>query len=445
MKKKAQSDYDYYDTYDPFWDEPNPTAVYEKQRQQKRKRMLVGVFSAFLIAVVTASIIIVTHRKTNDMVFKDDEAEVAQTVPRMPDEAIEPKLPSAYSEGPMNNQNGHEALDDVEYGFYGMMLTDVEKSIYATFVQALEQGETEISVEGMAVSSIEHAYDAILEDYPEFFWLAGGYTWTEYPNETGSTIVFDVWTLNTIYDKQTAKADVEKIVSDIILQTQGMSDYEKVLFVHDYLVNWTSYDYDTYITGADTNDSHTAYGCLVKHQAVCAGYSRAFQWLMKALGYECLRVAGYDIDTGEAHEWNCVKLGGKYYYVDVTWDDPLNLDGSQETLEHDYFCITSDELLETHIIEDGQNEPWCTATQYDYYRMQGTYIDTYDIGMVETIIRNNMAQGATGFVFKFSSPMECEKASADLLDRRKIFDITGYTGTVYSKVSRNGRVFKISF
>lgn len=64
-----------------------------------------------------------------------------------------------------------------------------------------------------------------------------------------------------------------------------------------------------------------------ENYAVCAGYSRAFQHLLHMAGIPCGYISGYAyVDTEEKpddsnHAWNCVKVGGKWYEVDTTWDD----------------------------------------------------------------------------------------------------------------------------
>jgi transglutaminase/protease-like cytokinesis protein 3 len=47
---------------------------------------------------------------------------------------------------------------------------------------------------------------------------------------------------------------------------------------------------------------------------------------MDALGIGCRTVIGeiYDEQSGWiAHAWNTVRLDGVWYYIDVTWDDPV--------------------------------------------------------------------------------------------------------------------------
>jgi len=61
--------------------------------------------------------------------------------------------------------------------------------------------------------------------------------------------------------------------------------------------------------------SYTAYGCLVRKTATCAGYTAAFTLIMEKLGIPEKGV------YNQTHCWNRVKIDKKWYVVDVTWND----------------------------------------------------------------------------------------------------------------------------
>lgn len=94
------------------------------------------------------------------------------------------------------------------------------------------------------------------------------------------------------------------------------SDFEKAKILHDYLVLNCAYDYDYIRTGTADSESYTAYGALVLKKAVCAGYSKAYQLMCESAGLACKKV------RSATHAWNLVQIGGKWYHVDCTGDDP---------------------------------------------------------------------------------------------------------------------------
>lgn len=64
------------------------------------------------------------------------------------------------------------------------------------------------------------------------------------------------------------------------------------------------------------------YGFLVDGVVICLGYTRTFQLFMNLLDIKCITVEGTAYNYTADHAWNQVHLGGEWYCVDVTWDDP---------------------------------------------------------------------------------------------------------------------------
>ncbi len=141
--------------------------------------------------------------------------------------------------------------------------------------------------------------------------------------------------------KQSEKKRVRQIIRTVV--KEGMSDREKVKVVHDWLVEHVKYDYDSYLKGAVPQISHTSAGALIRGIAVCDGYAKAFQKVMKELGISCDIVNGHA--QGAGHAWNRVKLSGTWYHVDVTFDDPVVNGKNTNTKPHyTYFLKTSKQM-----------------------------------------------------------------------------------------------------
>ena len=336
---------------------------------------------------------------------------------------------------------------ETEYGYYGKRLSDEGKQIYTKFIEAIERGELQLTFSDTSVDIIEKAYQAVLNDYSEFFWLANAYQWSEQTLLSSSKVIFDMEASLKTEEIASVKEELRSIIDPLLKQTEGLSEYDKALFIHDFIVENTTYDLDSYVSGKDAagSDAYTVYGCLKNHLAVCEGYAKTYQMLMKELGLECLYVSGHSLDTGGSHAWNCIRLNGDFYYVDVTWDDPIHSDGTPETLEHDYFCITTEELLETHIIEEGQDVPECTAIACDFYKKQGTYFETYDSETVDAVLKERTERGEKSLAFKFGSSAECSKAKGDLIDNSKIFAYVEPGKSISYRTSKNGRILTLIF
>ena len=141
----------------------------------------------------------------------------------------------------------------------------------------------------------------------------------------------------SIEDMGLVDQEVDTILNLII--TEHMTDYEKILAVHDYVVNNTVYDTICYddIDACDTD--HTAIGVLFDELAVCEGYAHTIDIMLRALQIPTFKI------SSSSHQWNAVYYDEGWYHLDATWDDPITSNGNN-VLNHYYFLINSAELLE---------------------------------------------------------------------------------------------------
>ena len=130
----------------------------------------------------------------------------------------------------------------------------------------------------------------------------------------------------------------------------GMSDKEKVTAIHDYLIYHADYTANGDLTQA-TQRNCTVAGLVLDGSAVCSGYANTFYLFCKAAGLDCEYVRGESVPKKDdfGHAWNRVKVDGKWYYVDCTWDDPVG--GHKEYKK--YFM--SETLWSDHL-ETGRKE-----------------------------------------------------------------------------------------
>ena len=147
-----------------------------------------------------------------------------------------------------------------------------------------------------------------------------------------------------------AKLLIFDVIDSII--TPGMTDYDKIRAVHDWIVENTYYDVVNYYAGTVPNESYNVEGVMVNHRAVCDGYSKTFECFMDALGIECERITGTanNGSTSGSHAWNRVRLNGEWYYIDVTWDDPAR-GPSFPDFNHpnyNYFLISLEQISRNH-------------------------------------------------------------------------------------------------
>lgn len=100
--------------------------------------------------------------------------------------------------------------------------------------------------------------------------------------------------------------------------TNPSDKLQTAIELHDYLAINCVYDYQNFLNDKVPMVSHSTYGVFANRVAVCDGYSLAYKYLLKQFGIDCYMVTS----EAMAHAWNLIELNGKYYQVDVTWDDP---------------------------------------------------------------------------------------------------------------------------
>lgn len=110
-------------------------------------------------------------------------------------------------------------------------------------------------------------------------------------------------------------AQVRSVVQSFKLNyiRSGMSDYDKVLTAFNYLRSNCSYAY----RGWQYNYANTAWGALVYGEAQCSGYARAMKALCDAIGVDCRYVHANAKASNPSHQWNQVKVRGKWYILDA--------------------------------------------------------------------------------------------------------------------------------
>lgn len=129
------------------------------------------------------------------------------------------------------------------------------------------------------------------------------------------------------------------------INVEGLSDYEIVCEVNDYLCDTIVYPE----TEPYAEETHTAYSAFKSGDAVCDGYSRAAKMLLNDYGIECDFVVGECIPDG-GHAWNLVKLDGEWYHMDVTWNDG----GAEwdEDARGVYLLVTDDFMKQSRVWDE---------------------------------------------------------------------------------------------
>ena len=164
------------------------------------------------------------------------------------------------------------------------------------------------------------------------------------------------------------------VIDEVV--TDGMDDYVKELAIHDYIVENVSYDLDMLgIFGEHADHAVDPYGALGEGKCICSGYTTTFQMFMDMLKIPCISIKA-TADGGEDHAWNMVQVNGHWYYVDVTWDDPIP-DKKGRPEQHQYFNTTKEVMAERHEW-DSSGDPVCDSAEDSYIAHELIKVDSMD-------------------------------------------------------------------
>lgn len=222
---------------------------------------------------------------------------------------------------------------------------------------------------------------------------------------------------------ETRSRALEEAASDILASAgRFSSDYEKELFVHDYIVENCAYAGGR----TQTDDFSTAYSALVSGEAVCEGYAKAAQLLLMRMGVKNYLITGNAVDkqgVSELHMWNVVYVDGKPYHLDVTWDDPTG--GTPDAVSHAYFNLTDADISLDHSNFEPE-QPNCLHTESNYFVKESLYFLTYNSSSAERIknaLSQSVKKGQNTCQIRFSTAAEYERAERYLIDNGEIYDI----------------------
>ncbi|MFJ7983062.1 transglutaminase domain-containing protein [Lysinibacillus xylanilyticus] len=226
---------------------------------------------------------------------------------------------------------------------------------------------------------------------------------------------------------QTQEAALQKKVDQIlktVIKPSMKTDFEKVKSINDYIVSNTTY-------GTKTKASpHSAYALLMEGQAVCQGYALIAYRMLEQAGFDVKYVVG-NVNGNEAHAWNLVKVDGKWYHLDTTWNDPLpNRFGASS---YDYFLVTDAQLKKDHewIASD---YPAATSTKYSY--MQNVHF-AYQVN--NTLYFSNTADKDKLYTLDLENGKKTK-----VIDKRALY-ITGADDFLYfSDYSNSGYLTKLN-
>lgn len=252
-------------------------------------------------------------------------------------------------------QNGalgyYPALVDYEPAYD--RLTGDQKTAYraiATAVSYMRTGKfyfnpDNLNQQGVTLtrSEVLLAYSAVMSDHPEYFWMSKTYV-TNKQDCVYMECTYNCTPAQKVQKQAQIRQQLNAFLSGL---TGGMSQLALEKAAHDFVVSRTSYGYGGASPSDVDSDAYNIYGGLVSGSAVCEGYARSIQYLCTQVGLECVLQRGTAVsNVGQGrvdHMWNAVKIEGRWYQLDASWNDPVYSDGAQR-ISYDYFNLTKQQI-----------------------------------------------------------------------------------------------------
>ena len=286
--------------------------------------------------------------------------------------------------------------------FYYQKMDRQKQAVYHGMLQGVLQLADQIQLPRVDGKELYDIFFQMRLDHPEIFWVVG-FSWKYYPDSPNLIFVPEyLFEKGKIKEHQIALTSrVEKLAR----QAQGLSEWEKEKYVHDFICQNVHYD------KLKKAYSHEIIGPLGQGVGVCEGIAKAVKVLLDALGVWCvIAICGNNPDKGikYRHTWNVVTVEGQRYHLDATFDNSLQ----RGVPRYDYF-----NLDDRHIFRDHEALvlplPPCTADKGYYYRAL-SFTKPED---VESRARQALRKKQAHFVFHWRGGGLNRELLTDLLTR----------------------------
>lgn len=334
------------------------------------------------------------------------------------DTELSPKEPSGSGTAATDTADIKPSSKGSPYKFYFERLTPVEKRAYNAIIEKIYDMPERIAVPKIDGKELDNVFSALLFDNPDLFFLG-----RKCAVETRMWLTY--FSVDYIIDKADLADMKAQLERECEAFEQTLTDpgnqWRTELEIHDHVIDRCEY----HDPEGDLIYS-SSYGALVNGRAACEGYSKAVKLLLDRAGIENALISGVSENgegSGGAHMWNIVNIGGDYYHLDCTWDDPVSDDGGKLRM-YTYFNLSDEMISGTH--RDFSYDFGCNSTAENYYIKTGTYFESYSRSSesrLTDIITKSVKNGRYQIQLRFADKKSYDGAVADLIKGERIYEV----------------------
>ncbi len=326
-------------------------------------------------------------------------------------EALLQSLPAGiYAD---EHEFGEEKMTN-ESRYYFSRLNDEQKIVYEAVLSGVKQYDSEIHVMNLSGDEMSGVFNAVLFDNPMLFYVSGLDRFRSSSGE-GCSIEPKYTFPKQFAIENTAAVNQYLRVFDSI---KNKSDEDKEAYVHDYCLD--NFTYDFAYDFSFTNYSFSVLGPVLKQKAVCEGIAKFVKLAFDYLGVKSLVVTGTAINPGTdkpvPHGWNIVRINGKTYHLDVTFDMTMMAQGNappkNKMKRYDYFNLSDADIKKDHVING--TVPACTIVGGDYFSVNSLVMN--NSGDFENHVAKVLRQGKKNIMVKLLNVRNIEAVIGKLME-----------------------------
>ena len=190
---------------------------------------------------------------------------------------------------------------------------ELDPALENAICQGLAEMKSEIDISSFNLTreAVDAAINYVRFSHPEFFYVSAEYSIGSVLGKPSKYMPrYDYSASEAAAMQVTYQQKLDEITAGA--PAEG-TEFDKILYLHDYFVKNYCYDY--------TYTIRDAYTFFTKKTGVCQAYMLAMIAAAGELGIESVPVTSEVMN----HAWNLVKIDGSWYHMDVTWDDSMSI------------------------------------------------------------------------------------------------------------------------